>query len=50
VRALAVGEAVFIALGTMQTAATGFILVYVTANAGSYCDSHADRAAVALDS
>jgi uncharacterized protein with PQ loop repeat len=39
-RALATGEMVFITLGVMQTAATGFISAYVFAHQGCYCASH----------
>lgn len=30
----------FIALGVVQTTATGFIAIYVARNAGRYCPSH----------
>jgi uncharacterized protein with PQ loop repeat len=39
-RAIATGEMVFITLGAMQTAATGFISAYVFAHRGRYCPSH----------
>lgn len=38
--AVAIGEAVFIALGAVQLAATTLILIYTTKFAGSYCASH----------
>jgi hypothetical protein len=38
--AVAIGESVFIALGAVQLASTGLILVYTTKYAGSYCASH----------
>ncbi|MCB1003628.1 MAG: PQ-loop repeat-containing protein [Acidimicrobiales bacterium] len=38
--AVAIGEAVFVALGAVQLAATTLILAYTTKYAGSYCASH----------
>lgn len=38
--AVAIGAGVFIAIGAVQLAATGLILVYTTKYAGSYCASH----------
>jgi hypothetical protein len=38
--AVAIGEAVFIALGAVQLAATALILGYTTKYAGAYCASH----------
>ncbi len=38
--AVAIGEAVFVALGAVQLAATSLILAYTTKFAGSYCASH----------
>lgn len=38
--AVAIGDAVFIALGAVQLAATTLILIYTTKFAGSYCASH----------
>lgn len=43
VRAIATDEMVFIALGGLQTAASGFITAYVTAHRGCYCASHTLR-------
>ena len=45
VRALATDEMVFVVLAGLQTAATGFISLYVSAHRGCYCDTHALRAA-----
>jgi hypothetical protein len=39
-RAIATGEMVFITLGAMQTAATGFISGYISAHQGHYCPTH----------
>lgn len=41
VRAVATAEMVFVALGGLQTAATGFISVYVAAHRDCYCASRA---------
>ena len=41
VRAVATRELAFIALGGVQTAATGFIVIYVAFNAGRVCPWHA---------
>src|SRR5688572_1448193 len=39
-RAVAIREAVFIALGVVQLVATGVILFYCTRFAGMYCELH----------
>ena len=41
VRAVATGDMPFIALGGIQTTATGFITLYVAFNSGRYCPWHA---------
>lgn len=40
VSAVATGEPVFILLGGLQTAATGFISAYVALHRGCYCAGH----------
>jgi hypothetical protein len=41
--AVAIGAAVFIALGSIQFAATALIVVYATRYANSYCATHLPR-------
>ena len=41
VRAVAAREVPFVALGVVQTTATGFIAGYVSVHAGRYCSWHA---------